>query len=119
PAGIGLIRVDDPSVGAPYPATAPVVPRHPSRLDYVMYTSGSTGAPKGVATPHRGVVDLGLVDTWGIGGADRVLFHSPLDFDAATYFVTEPLLDGAPDVVSPPGVRVDASLNTELVDTYA
>ncbi|MEV5628642.1 AMP-binding protein, partial [Streptomyces sp. NPDC052507] len=119
PAGIGLIRVDDPSVGAPYPATAPVVPRHPSRLAYVMYTSGSTGEPKGVATPHRGVVDLGLVDTWGIGAADRVLFHSPHAFDAATYEVWVPLLAGAAVVVAPPGVRVDASLITELVDTYA
>ncbi|AUG76132.1 non-ribosomal peptide synthetase [Kitasatospora sp. MMS16-BH015] len=117
-SGARLVRVDDPAVDL-LPAAAPVVPRHPARLAYVMYTSGSTGTPKGVATPHRGVVDLGMVDTWGIAPADRVLFHSPHAFDAATYEIWVPLLAGAAVVVAPAADRVDAALIAELVSTRA
>ncbi|MBT2417250.1 amino acid adenylation domain-containing protein [Streptomyces sp. ISL-22] len=84
-------------------ATAPTAAVHPESAAYVMYTSGSTGEPKGIVTPHRAVVEL-AADTRFTGGAHRrVLLHSPHTFDAATYETWVPLLNGGTVVVAPPG----------------
>jgi amino acid adenylation domain-containing protein len=71
-------------------------------LAYVMYTSGSTGAPKGVAVPHRGVVRL-------VRGPDYIRFRpdevflqaAPLSFDASVLEIWGALVNGARTVVLP------------------
>ncbi|GAA4465493.1 hypothetical protein GCM10023170_074870 [Phytohabitans houttuyneae] len=75
----------------------------PDGLVYVEYTSGSTGTPKGVAVRHRDVV--ALADDIRFAGPQhrRVLVHSPLAFDASTYELWVPLLNGGAAVVAPPG----------------
>ncbi|MBW1604762.1 AMP-binding protein, partial [Streptomyces sp. JJ66] len=73
------------------------------RVAYVMYTSGSTGRPKGVAVAHRNVVSLATDRCWRGGNQERVLFHSPYAFDAATYELWTPLLAGDRVIVAPPG----------------
>ncbi|MEV0331115.1 AMP-binding protein, partial [Micromonospora echinospora] len=49
----------------------------PEQLCYVMYTSGSTGEPKGIQITHQGVVDLVRDPSWAMHTNDRTLFHSP------------------------------------------
>jgi amino acid adenylation domain-containing protein/non-ribosomal peptide synthase protein (TIGR01720 family) len=65
-------------------------------LAYIVYTSGSTGQPKGVCVPHRAVVRL-VRDTnyVSLGSQDRVLQASNASFDAATFEVWGALLNGA------------------------
>lgn len=65
-------------------------------LCYVMFTSGSTGQPKGVMVPHRAVIRL-VRDTnyIEIGRDDRVLQFAPLSFDASTFEIWGALLNGA------------------------
>ncbi|BAU88347.1 cyclic nucleotide binding protein [Streptomyces laurentii] len=94
-----VLLVDDelPPAGAP-DAAPPAI--HPDRLAYVMYTSGSTGEPKGVAVTHRNVAGLARDRYWGHGADDRVLMHSPPSFDASTYELWGPLLHGARIVAS-------------------
>ncbi|MGH3873022.1 MAG: amino acid adenylation domain-containing protein [Pseudonocardiaceae bacterium] len=75
----------------------------PGQLAYVMYTSGSTGVPKGIGVTHRDVVGLVADPCWRGGGHQRVLLHSPHAFDASTYEVWVPLLSGGQVVVAPPG----------------
>ncbi|MER6175999.1 amino acid adenylation domain-containing protein [Streptosporangium sp. NPDC001681] len=84
--------------GPPLPSPAAVA--DPDRLAYVMYTSGSTGVPKGVAVTHRNIVSLAMDRRWRSGGHERVLFHSPHAFDAATYEMWVPLLAGGRVVVA-------------------
>ncbi|GGW45908.1 non-ribosomal peptide synthetase [Streptomyces lucensis JCM 4490] len=85
----------------------------PDRLAYVMFTSGSTGMPKPVAVRHRDVAALATDSRFADGVCDRVLLHSPVAFDAATFEVWAPLLNGGRVLVAP-GESVDAPLLRRL-----
>ncbi|MFF7983320.1 amino acid adenylation domain-containing protein [Streptomyces sp. NPDC007901] len=100
PQGPRIVCVDEPHGGAdPVPA-APVAP---SECAYVIFTSGTTGRPKGVRVSHRNVLDLfestaplfgfGCEDVWSV-------FHS-LAFDFSVWEIWGPLLTGGRAVVVP------------------
>ncbi|MEV0538141.1 amino acid adenylation domain-containing protein, partial [Kitasatospora sp. NPDC050463] len=93
------------------PDDRPEVAPHPDALAYVMYTSGTTGVPKGVAVTHRNVIGLALDSRWRNGNHERVLLHSPHAFDASTYELWVPLLTGGRVVVAPPGELGTADLS--------
>lgn len=86
----------------------PLPVTHPASLAYVVYTSGSTGIPKGVAVTHRNVVNLISDRYWRNGNHQRVLLHSPYSFDASTYELWVPLLSGGRVVIAA-DTWVDAS----------
>ena len=75
--------------------------RRASALDidplYVNFTSGSTGAPKGVAIAHRSVIDFiePFVRLFGIGQDDRIGNQAPFDFDVSVKDIYSSLLTGA------------------------
>ncbi|MFF5808322.1 amino acid adenylation domain-containing protein [Streptomyces sp. NPDC012746] len=100
--------------------TDPAVSGRPEQLAYVMYTSGSTGVPKGVAITHRDVLDLADDECWhpdaGPCSAERVLLHSPYAFDPSTFEVWAPLLNGHQIVVAPAGDLDTRELEKVLVE---
>ena len=72
-------------------------------LAYVMYTSGTTGKPKGVSVLHRGVVRLVKeTDYVHLSAEDVFLQLAPIAFDASTLEIWGCLLNGARLVVMPP-----------------
>jgi pristinamycin I synthase-3/4 len=73
---------------------------------YVMYTSGSTGEPKGVAVPHRAVVRLVRQTNYAAFGPDEVFLQlAPVSFDASTFEIWGALLNGGTLAIMPPGER--------------
>ncbi|MGC0317932.1 amino acid adenylation domain-containing protein [Kitasatospora acidiphila] len=78
------------SAPGPLPAPEPAAPA------YVMFTSGTTGRPKAVPVPQRGVARLAIDNGFlAIGAEDRVLHGSTLSFDAAVLELWPTLLNGA------------------------
>ncbi|MCP4573218.1 MAG: amino acid adenylation domain-containing protein, partial [bacterium] len=74
-------------------------------LAYVMYTSGTTGTPKGVAIPHRAVVRLVRETNYAeLRPREVFLQLAAVSFDAATLEIWGPLLNGG-RLVLPPGRR--------------
>jgi amino acid adenylation domain-containing protein len=75
---------------------------HPAHAAYVMYTSGSTGVPKGIVTTQRGVTGLVSNPNYVHLGPDEVILQlSSVAFDLLTFEMWSPLLHGAVLVLSP------------------
>ncbi|MGN9821723.1 amino acid adenylation domain-containing protein [Streptomyces sp. SD11] len=83
------------------PAGAPGVEVAVDAAMYVMFTSGSTGRPKGVAVTHRNVAELAADRCWDLANHRRMLVHSATGFDASTYELWVPLLNGCELVIAP------------------
>jgi amino acid adenylation domain-containing protein len=97
------------------PTTPPVVASESGNLAYVIYTSGSTGTPKGAGISHQAVARLVLeTDYVELGAQAVVLQMAPLAFDAATFEVWGPLLNGARLVIAPDR-HVDITRLGELI----
>ncbi|MFI5532925.1 amino acid adenylation domain-containing protein [Kitasatospora sp. NPDC051853] len=72
------------------------LPRGQGAAAYVMFTSGTTGRPKAVAVPQRGVARLAVANGFfEPGPGDRVLHAATLSFDASVLEFWPTLLNGA------------------------
>uniref|UniRef100_UPI001FCC709A non-ribosomal peptide synthetase n=1 Tax=Burkholderia pseudomallei TaxID=28450 RepID=UPI001FCC709A len=85
-------------LAGPWPSDAPA--RAPQcggdTPAYVMYTSGSSGQPKGVLVTHRGIARLAVNSGYAtFDASDRFAFASNPAFDASTFEVWTALLNGA------------------------
>ncbi len=86
----------DPVEAGSWPPVEDRGARRPDSLAYVLFTSGSTGVPKGVAVPHRAVVRLVRESDYvRLDAADRVGHLSNPAFDAATFEIWGALAAGA------------------------
>ncbi|QGQ96118.1 amino acid adenylation domain-containing protein [Paenibacillus psychroresistens] len=81
-------------------------PYDPERLLYVLYTSGSTGQPKGVMVHTHSFVNLlqWFTSEFQLDEADRLLLIAPTSFDLAQKNLFSPLITGGTLVIYKPGV---------------
>lgn len=92
---IQFVTMDDPGVFATHDTPVPTAPGG-SKLAYILFTSGSTGEPKGVEVEHRSVVNLLLAvrDLIGFTPADRYLALATIAFDISVVELFLPLICG-------------------------
>ncbi|HEU5186255.1 MAG TPA: amino acid adenylation domain-containing protein [Gemmatimonadaceae bacterium] len=86
-------------------------------LAYVLYTSGSTGAPKGAMIEHRSVVNrmTDVIARFGLGPDDRVIAITALHHDLSVFDIFGGLGAGATLVVPDHAQRRDPGHWTDLV----
>ena len=96
--GAAIVRLDlDAEAIASESGEDPRVPLRPENLAYVLYTSGSTGLPKGVMVEHGALAAhaRAVVEHYGLGPDDRVLQFSSFNFDVSVEQMLPPLTVGA------------------------
>jgi amino acid adenylation domain-containing protein len=87
PAGVRRLVVSETILSQPGIQDEPGAAVSPDSLAYVLFTSGSTGEPKGVMIDHRAVVNT-IADMnarFGVGPSDRFFGVSSLGFDLSVY----------------------------------
>ncbi|MFC7262354.1 amino acid adenylation domain-containing protein [Streptomyces lutosisoli] len=94
----------------------PFTPLDPGRPAYVIHTSGSTGAPKGVVVTHAGVAALvrTLVERLALDGGSRVLQLGSPSFDISIGEMCLAFGSGGALVVPPAGPLVGDDLGAVL-----
>jgi amino acid adenylation domain-containing protein len=89
-----------------------------ANLAYVVYTSGSTGGPKGAMNTYGGILNrlLWMQESFGLREDDRVLQKTPICFDISLWEFLWPLMAGAELVMAKPGGHLDPEYVARIIE---
>ncbi len=115
PGGVGEYEEELARHSAEPPATGVLSPEHPC---CILYTSGTTGRPKGAVIPHRQVVwnAINTVVSWGLRTDDVSPVFTPLFHVGGLFAFLTPLLYAGGRVVLARGFDADESLRTIVAE---
>jgi amino acid adenylation domain-containing protein len=119
---LAIVNLDDP--GSDIASVHPEPHVSPASIAYLLYTSGSTGQPKGVMQNHRNVLHhiRTYTNALGVNPADKLLQLASYSFDASVMDIYGALLNGA--TLYPVNLRAEglselaAWLNKEKLTIY-
>ena len=93
----------------------------PDDLAYVLFTSGSTGSPKGAMISHRGVVNsiTWTISYFNINHSDRFFALTSLSHDMSVFDIFGALAAGAAIVVPDDHLRLEPSSWIDLIHEHS
>ncbi|MEU7769457.1 amino acid adenylation domain-containing protein, partial [Nocardia sp. NPDC049190] len=124
PEGFESVRIDHADVAdlsdAPVTNVDRRAPLRADNIAYVLFTSGSTGMPKGVALTHAATVSqlAWAQQQWPHDASDAVLYKTPITFDIAVWELFWPLQTGAHIVVAEPDGHRDPGYLAGVIASY-
>lgn len=99
------------------PSSAAITPAHPA---YLIYTSATTGRPKGVLVSHGAIINriLWMQNEYALTDQDVVLQKTPCSFDVSVWeFFWAPMV-GANLVMAPPEAHKDPEWLKQIIEQY-
>ena len=91
---------------------------NPHNVSYAIYTSGTSGKPKGVLMEHKALVSRlsWMQKSYSLDGSDAVLQKTPYSFDVSVWELLWPLMAGASVVCAAPDRHKDVLYLENLIN---